>query len=189
MARRPGRGRSGLFLAGASVAFGLALLVLHPPSDMRAAQDRVFDAMILALPWPADPGPAVRVVDIGAVDETGAPWDRGDTARLAARLADAGPTVVAWDIVFSGDCAPGPVNRALAAALARGPSVLGFLLADAGPPRRPDLRWPLPKMRPACCGAPQEPRPPAQPSDRQHPPGRWPWPGKVTAGCARRPWG
>ncbi|MTE01093.1 CHASE2 domain-containing protein [Paracoccus sp. YIM 132242] len=143
MARRLNRRRIGLFLAGAAVALGLALLVLDPPPVLQAWQDRVFDAMILALPPARGPVPLVRVIDIGATDDTGAPWDRGDTARLAARLADADPAVVAWDIVFSGDCAAGGVNDALAAALARGPSVLGFLLAEGGPapPARPTLAF------------------------------------------------
>lgn len=143
MARRLTRGRIGLFLAGAALAFGLALLVLDPPPGVRAWQERVFDGVILALPPAGDPALSVQVVDIGATDETGAPWDRGDTARLAARLADAQPAVVAWDIVFSGDCTASQVNTALAAALARVPSVLGFLLADGGPPppARPSLAF------------------------------------------------
>lgn len=37
-------------LAGAAMALGLAIVVLNPPPGLRALQDRVFDAMILALP-------------------------------------------------------------------------------------------------------------------------------------------
>ena len=50
--------------------------------------------MILALPQQGHPVLPVRVIDIGATGQTGAPWDRGDTARLAARLAGANPAVV-----------------------------------------------------------------------------------------------
>jgi adenylate cyclase len=148
-------------LAGAAMALGLAILVLNPPPGLRALQDRVFDAMILALPQRGDPVPPVRVIDIGATGQTGAPWDRGDTARLAARLAGANPAVVAYDIVFSGDCGAGQANDALAAALAQGPAVLGFLLADTGPPppSRPSLAladgaarllWRAPGAEAAC---------------------------------------
>lgn len=161
MGRRLGRGRLGLFLGGAGVALALALLVLNPPSALRAFQERVFDGMILSLSPVGDPMLSVRVIDIGATDETGAPWGRGDTARLAARLADAGPAVVAYDIVFSGGCAASDVNRALAAALAQGPSVLAFLLADDGPlpPAHPSmafaegaasLLWRATAAEPAC---------------------------------------
>lgn len=161
MARRRGFGRIGLFLTGAVLAFGLALLVLKPPAGLQAVQERVFDAMILSVSPAAVPGLAVQVIDIGATDESGAPWDRGDTARLAARLADAKPAVVAYDIVFSGDCVANEVNGALASAFARGPSVLGFLLADAGPPPparntlafagdAAGLLWRLPGAEAAC---------------------------------------
>ncbi len=103
-------------------------------------QERAFDAMILALPAPAAVGPPVLVVDIGATDEAGVPWDRAASARLAAAIGRAGPAVVAWDIVFAGTCDDDTRNLALAAALSRAPTVLGFLLS--GTPGAPPAAAP-----------------------------------------------
>ena len=130
-------------LVGAALAVAQALVLLHPPPVLRALQDRIFDAMLLALPQAGAPLMPIRVVDIGATDEAGQPWDRGDTARLAARLAEAGPAAIAYDIVFSGGCDADDANASLAAALVRAPSVLGFLLAEDGapPPLRPSLAF------------------------------------------------
>lgn len=112
-------------------ALGLCLvaaaLLAWAPAAVTRWQERAFDLLIRLSP----PGPSnlVRVVDIGRTDEAGQRWSRASSARLAARLADSGALVVGWDIVFAGGCGPEAANLALAAALARGPNVLGFLLA------------------------------------------------------------
>ncbi|MCB6177792.1 adenylate/guanylate cyclase domain-containing protein [Rhodobacter sp. Har01] len=110
-----------LCLAGAA---GLA----WRPAVLAAAQERVFDALLRP-----GAGGAVVVVDIGAVDQAGQPWDRAASARLAEALALAGPKVVAWDVVFAGGC-DGAATTALAAAVAKSPTVLGFLLSGAAGP-------------------------------------------------------
>lgn len=141
----------GLALAG---AVGLAVL----PDRLAIWREPAMDALVLQTPAP---DPAVLVVDIGAQDEAGQPWDRRATARLAARLAAAGPAVIGWDMVFSGSCAPDGPNAALAAGFARAPTVLGFLLSSSGqtleapPPLlgvagAPPALWPAPGAEGPC---------------------------------------
>lgn len=130
------RMRAGALVLALSALAALALW--GQPATLERWQERVFDALIVALPAPAPEGPPVLVVDIGATDEAGVPWDRAASARLAAALADAGPAVVAWDIVFAGNCAEEPRNAALASALSQAPAVLGFLLSGStSPPPSP----------------------------------------------------
>jgi adenylate cyclase len=161
-----GRWRKGLAGAVGLVLLALVWLILSPPALVRQAQERGFDILIqaIALPDPTrTPVPPVIVIDLGAVDETGQDWDRADTARLIDRLAEAGPAVLAFDIVFSGNCDPIPANRALATALARRPAVLGFLLSEeALPPPLPqpplalagtvaERLWQVPGAEAACA--------------------------------------
>jgi adenylate cyclase len=103
-----------------------ALLVLSPPW-LALWQERIFDRLMLTLP-PATPAQRVTVIDIGATDDLGQPWDRTATARLVARIVAAKPQATGFDIVFSGAC-DRPVNAALAHGFAQARSVLGFLLA------------------------------------------------------------
>ncbi len=114
-----------------------ALALWLQPAALLRWQERVFDRLILALPAPAPQGPRVMVIDIGASDDTGTPWDRAASARLSAVLAKAGPAVVAWDIVFAGTCGDDPRNTALAQGLSQAPSVLGFLLSGTATPPPP----------------------------------------------------
>ncbi len=130
---RPRRGvQAGL--VAALLCLALAAVLALQPAPLRLWQERVFDRMILA--WGPGDAPAlpVVVIDIGASDEDGRPWDRTASARLAARLAEAGPAAVGWDIVFAGSCGGDAANAALAAALGRAPTVLGFLLSGAETP-------------------------------------------------------
>ncbi|MGB8813582.1 MAG: adenylate/guanylate cyclase domain-containing protein [Paracoccaceae bacterium] len=115
--------------AGAVAALSLLLAVLIWAQGplVVAAQEAVFDAVVQRVARPALPVRPVMVVDIGAVNEAGAVWDRGDSARLVAQLAAAKPAVLAFDLVFAGNCEAGAVNDALARALAQSPAVLGFL--------------------------------------------------------------
>lgn len=122
-------------LLAALLCLALAAVLALRPAPLRLWQERVFDALILSrAPAPGvgpGTGPAVIVIDIGASDEEGRPWDRAASARLAAVLAEAGPAAIGWDIVFAGSCDTGAANAALAAALGRAPHVLGFLLSGA----------------------------------------------------------
>lgn len=155
----------------ALIAFGLTLmgagLLVLLPDRLALWREPAMDFHARLAPEPAA---SVLVVDIGAVDEAGRPWDRRASARLAARLAAAGPAVVGWDMVFSGSCAPDGPNVALAAGFARAPTVLGFLLSSSGqrleapapmlglagaPPRsvaRTGGRRALPDLCPGGCG-------------------------------------
>lgn len=119
------------------VSLVLALGFAVPPDGLRALQERVFDRVILSLPRPV--AVPVVVVDIGAVDEAGLPWDRAASARLLAQVAAARPKVAGIDMVFAGDCGTAEA-AALGRALASGPFVLGFLLQEgAGTPLPPPV--------------------------------------------------
>ncbi len=116
----------------AVVSLGLALVFAIPPAALQRLQERVFDAIITSVPAMGQTSAGtsrVVVVDIGLSDDTGAPWSRASSARLAERLAAAKPAVVGWDIVFSGSCAASDTNRALAEAFRAAPTVLGLLLS------------------------------------------------------------
>jgi adenylate cyclase len=143
------------------LAGALALAVAKLPAPLRAVQERGLDAVIRLMPL-LPPALPVVVVDIGDTDDASLPWTRAATARLVARLAQAGPAVLAFDIVFSSDCAPGNANDALAEALGAAPSVLGFLLTETAtlpPAPHPQLAvagaagallWPVPGAEAAC---------------------------------------
>lgn len=127
----------GAILALALVAALGAGLLVWAPFPLRAWQDRVFDAVLRVAPAALP----VVVVEIGALDDAGAPWSRAASAQLAAVLADAQPRLVAWDIVFAGGCA-GPDTVALARAFARVPTTLGLLMRGAAlPAQGPGGGW------------------------------------------------
>lgn len=132
-----------LLLAG-----GLAIA----PAPLRAVQERLFDRLLTPSPN------KVQVIDIGAQDETGAPWTRAATARLVARLAENQPKAIGFDMLFAGDC-DGAAAQDLALALDGLPAVLGVLLSPAPgaelPPTRLALAgqvplWPAPGADAPC---------------------------------------
>lgn len=140
------RRRAGLWALG--LCLMAAGLLLARPLWLQGWQERAFDGLILTAPLPQTA--AVTVIDIGRTDERGDPWSRSASARLAARLAEAGPRVIGWDIVFAGGCGPEVANLALAATLGRAPTVLGFLLAN-----RPEtLPGPSPLLALSASAAP-----------------------------------
>lgn len=102
-------------------------IIARPFPSFVLLQERLFDSTITLLS--ANPPASVLVVDIGEVDDQGLPWGRAATARLLEVLASARPKAIALDIVFSSDCGPNPANAALAGALAKSPTVLGFLMS------------------------------------------------------------
>jgi adenylate cyclase len=135
---RSRRARAVLLALALPVALALALL----PPWARPWLDPALDRMLVALPAPSGalPWPLV-VVEIGALDEGGAPWTRAASARLAEELGRAGPRVVGWDIVFAGRC-DSPETAHLARGLAAVPSVLGMLMQRS--PTPPAVTTPAP---------------------------------------------
>ncbi|MBE2277928.1 MAG: adenylate/guanylate cyclase domain-containing protein [Rhodobacteraceae bacterium] len=115
-------------IVSAALSLALAAGLALSPDGLRNARERALDVMIRLSPAPAPTSPAVVIVDIGAADEAGRPWNRVASGRLAAALAAAAPAAMAWDIVFAGDCAAG-TGKDLAAGLAAAPAVLGMLLS------------------------------------------------------------
>jgi adenylate cyclase len=127
----------------ASIAAALALF-LAPSSVLVAPRERFFDALTRWVPAKIDPH--IVVVDIDRKTQSslgGKSWSRSDMARLVNAIADKGPAAVAFDFVFSGHCDRQDAdNRALARAIRRAPSILGFLLSDQSadtPEPRPPL--------------------------------------------------
>ncbi|WP_151720126.1 CHASE2 domain-containing protein [Gemmobacter serpentinus] len=138
------------------LAFAAASGLLILPDSARA---RYFDRLMMA--WPSTGGAQVLVIDIGAQDETGAPWDRAASARLIAQVASAQPRALGIDMLFAGDC-DGPAALAVTQAMRDAPTVTGFLLLDqpAPPPAAAqplavadDARlWPATGMEAPCPG-------------------------------------
>lgn len=136
------RPRLQIGLAAFALVAALAIVLASPPRFIAQTQERVFDTVLLWASAPPQSQTSVRVVDIGALDEHGKPWSRAATARLMEAVAKANPKAVAFDMVFSGNCAPNGQNAALAMSLAKAPVALGFLMSAraAMPPRPgPDL--------------------------------------------------
>ena len=106
-----------------------ALLWWRPPV-IAGWQDRALDMLVRQDAAPENP--SVSVIDIPRTDDTGAPWSRAASARLAARLAESQPQVIGWDVVFAGNCDTSAENFALAASFSRAPNVLGVLLSASG---------------------------------------------------------
>lgn len=142
-------------LALAALVLPCVLALIWPPAALRAWQERAFDALLMALPAPPAPDWPLVVVEIGATDEAGAPWSRAASARLAGVLAGTGARLVAWDVVFAGNCAA-PETAALAEALGRVPTVLGLLLSRTpGGPTAPAAPWAVNAgLAPALWSAP-----------------------------------
>ena len=116
-----------------SMAIAGAGLVSMLPEPWAFWREPMLERLVLLLPA-AETG-AVAVVDIASARRDC--WDRQDTQRLVAAIAEAGPSVVALDIVLSADCRMSAQNTALATALGRVPATLGILLSgdDRGVPR------------------------------------------------------
>ncbi len=114
-------------LAGALVLYVMGETVLEQQREF------YFDALTQAVP--AAKSDAVVVVDIDRKafqNVPGREWTRSQTADLIDRLAAAKPTAIAFDFVFSTDCAADePANAALAGAITKVPTVLGFLIGEA----------------------------------------------------------
>ena len=128
--------RRGLpMLAATAVAALGAVLVIILPDSLAPWRETGLDRLVSLMPAP--PADEIVVVDIGTTSDTGGAWSRMDTARLLTTVADAGPKAVALDVVLSADCATNDVNQALATAIAKVPTTLGFLLGSSGGEPRP----------------------------------------------------
>ena len=116
----------------ASLAGALALYVMGETA-LEQQREFYFDALTQAVP--AAKSDAIVVVDIDRKAFQSVPgreWTRTQTADLVDRLAAAKPTAIAFDFVFSTDCAAEePANAALSGAIAKVPTVLGFLIGEA----------------------------------------------------------
>lgn len=120
-------------LAGlvASLAGALALFSLGETA-LERQRELYFDTLTQGVP--AAGSDRVVVVDIDRKAFRSAPnrdWTRAETATLVDRLAAAKPIAIAFDFIFSTDCAPeDPANAALASAIAKAPTILGFLIGE-----------------------------------------------------------
>ena len=114
-------------LAGALTLFSLGETALERQREF------YFDALTQSVPVTGSD--RIVVVDIDRKAFLAAPnrdWTRAETADLIDRLAAAKPTAIAFDFIFSTDCAPEePANAALARAIAKAPTILGFLIGEA----------------------------------------------------------
>ena len=127
-------------LAGlaASLAGAFALFAFGETA-LERQREFFFDALTQAVP--VEQAEGIVVVDIDRKAFQNAPersWTREETAGLIEKLAAAKPAAIAFDFVFSTDCAAGePANAALAEAIGRAPTVLGFLIGETpeGAPR------------------------------------------------------
>lgn len=121
-------------LAGGLLASLLvaAALYLYAEPVLETQRELFFDSLTQWVPAPQSPD--IVVVDIDRQAHQSRPsgeWDRAATAELVSRLAASGAKVLAVDFVFSSECDVAATgNVALAAALAKVPVVLGFLVAD-----------------------------------------------------------
>ena len=122
----------------ASLAGALALYVMGETA-LEQQREFYFDALTQAVPVSGSDEIVVVDIDRKAFQTVpGREWTRRQTADLIDRLAAAKPTAIAFDFVFSTDCAADePANAALAGAIAKVPTVLGFLIGEAtdGAPR------------------------------------------------------
>lgn len=120
-------------LAGliASLAGALALFSLGETA-LERQREFYFDALTQGVP--PEGSDRIVVVDIDRKAFQSAPnrdWTRTETADLIDRLAAAKPAAIAFDFIFSTDCAlEEPANAALASAIAKAPTILGFLIGE-----------------------------------------------------------
>jgi len=127
--RRPA---SGFVAATGIVCLLLAALFawIDPGAFLRNLREASFDRMLAMAPRADDNQPSVMIVDIGrdALASVGPwPWPRTELAALVNRIADAEPRALGIDILLAARD-PDQGDDALAAALARVPTVLGIVL-------------------------------------------------------------
>jgi adenylate cyclase len=153
-----GRGPSPLRLLATCLALGCAVALLHllRPPIMARADLAVYDRLLTAAPLRAPSGRVALVeVDERSLGEAGRwPWPRDRVADLLDRVRALGASAVGLDVLFAeadtggdaaGSAAPGASgapalsarDAALAAALGRGPFVIGYAFTFDRPIDRP----------------------------------------------------
>ncbi len=132
-------------LAGIFISLlGAVLLYAFADAFLARPRELFFDALIQAVGAPEMD--RLLVVDVDQRSSQAAPgeaWGRAQSAGLVDALTRAAPAAIALDFVFSSNCDPAdPANRALADAISRVPTILGFLVGD-GAERAPQ---PVPEL-------------------------------------------
>ena len=160
--------------AGGLAGLALAMAMLLLPGPVETAREAATDALMRAVPRPADGAPPVLAVAAAEADLEALgpwPWPRERWAGLVTRLAEAGAAAIALDIAF---IAPAAGDAALTEAVAAAPVVLGVVAGTGAAP---------PGFGIGGAGAPGARRPagPARAgATRRSParrPGHWPFPG------------
>ncbi|MBL0375124.1 CHASE2 domain-containing protein [Rhizobium sp. KVB221] len=115
----------------ASLIAALMVVVL-PETLLEGGRELYFDRLTQLFPPRHSDDIVVVDIDRKAFSSVGdQKWQRANTAALIDKIAVQKPAVIAFDLVFSTDCdTAAPANQALAAALSRAPTLLGFLLSD-----------------------------------------------------------
>ena len=108
------------------------LVAFMPETSLEGGRELYFDRLTQLFPLQQSRDIAVVDIDRKAYAlATDQKWLRSDTAALIEKIAAQKPAVIAFDLVFSTDCnLSTPANRALAMALSKAPTLLGFLLSD-----------------------------------------------------------
>ena len=116
----------------AVVAILCAAAILAEPAPVRGLKNTGIDAVSQVQAPAANPSVTVGDIDAAAVRAIGDwPWPRARLAALVSAIAAGKPSAIALDMVLSGRCgAVDPGNADLAAAIARAPVTLGFVLSD-----------------------------------------------------------
>lgn len=129
-----GFGRKPLAAGILTSVIGALLLYVFAEAALPRVREQLFDVLTQAIGAPETD--RLLVVDIDRASFQSAPgadWTRAETAQLVTALAAARPAALALDFVFSGQCDPAdPANRALAEAISRVPTILGFLVGETG---------------------------------------------------------
>lgn len=122
-------------LAGLFPACVVAALMMLAPEAIGNMRDRAIDWGSQRAAPALSPEVVVVDIDPAGIQSLGPwPWPRARSAELLEKLAEAGPRVIALDIVFGGRCgAADSGNAPFAEAIAARPTALGFVIPGAEP--------------------------------------------------------
>ncbi len=131
--RRSGQIRLRTIHIGIAASLVAALAVFWSPQSLPdGPRERFFDQLTQIVPPPVSGQVLVVDIDRASLQSMGLPgWQRAQTAAVLEIIASGKPKVIAFDLVFSNACDPASAaNAALAEALSKAPSVLGFLISQ-----------------------------------------------------------